>query len=299
MAGSQGITFFRRQRHSALANRRRRSVVSAECWQSQSRYRYCAAAKISSWYFCWYWRRSPARTSWYTCNYSASTLSNARSSGLKLATYLVIMLVAVLGGRVIPFFTNGGLNREASRQWKVVEILAIASLLLLMILELTVAPSMAIAVLAGLAALMHAIRLYGWYQAAIWRVPLLWVLHLGYTWLVVGLLLLALGVSGLISPLLYLHAFTLGVIGSMTLGMMARVSLGHTGRELVVGWPLSAAFALINLAAVTRVILPLLDAQHYSQWIILAGVFWTLAFMLFVFVYARILILPRVDGRPG
>ncbi len=219
--------------------------------------------------------------------------------GLKLATYLVILLVVVLGGRVIPIFTDHGLNREASQRWKAVEILAIGALLLLMILELAAAPPMAIAVLAGLAALMHAIRLYGWYQSGIWRVPLLWVLHLGYAWLVVGLLLQALGVSVYINPLLYLHAFTLGVVGGMTLGMMARVSLGHTGRKLVVGWPLSAAFALINLAAVTRVILPLLDAQRYNLWIVLAGVFWTLAFVLFVFVYARILILPRVDGRPG
>jgi len=219
--------------------------------------------------------------------------------GLKLATYLVIMLVVILGGRVIPFFTDGGLGRKTSRSWKTVEILAVVSLLLLIILDLTAAAPIAIAVLAGLAALMHAIRLYGWYQAGIWRVPLLWVLHLGYAWLVVGLLLLALGASGQINPSLYLHAFTLGAIGSMTLGMMARVSLGHTGRELVVGWPLGTAFALINLAAVMRIILPLFDAQNYSLWIHLAGVFWTLAFALFVLVYARILILPRVDGRPG
>ena len=59
------------------------------------------------------------------------------------------------------------------------------------------------------------------------------------------------------------------------------------------------AFALINLAAVTRVILPLFDAQHYSLWVMLAGIFWTLAFVLFLLVYTRILILPRVDGRPG
>jgi uncharacterized protein involved in response to NO len=219
--------------------------------------------------------------------------------GLKLATYLVILLVAILGGRVIPFFTNRGLNREASCSWKAIEILAIASLLLLLILDMLAAAPTAIATLAGLAALMHAIRLYGWYQAGIWRVPLLWVLHLAYAWLVVGLLLQALGVSGQINPSLYLHAFTLGVIGGMTLGMMARVSLGHTSRALVVGWPLGLAFVSINLAALTRVILPLLDAQHYSLWILLAGVFWTLAFALFVLVYARILILPRVDGRPG
>jgi uncharacterized protein involved in response to NO len=219
--------------------------------------------------------------------------------GLKLATYLVILLVVILGGRVIPFFTDRGLNREASRSWKAIEITAIVSLLLMMILEFAAAPPMAIAAMAGVAASMHAIRLYGWYQAGVWRVPLLWVLHLGYAWLIVGLLLQALGASGQINPLLYLHAITLGTIGGMTLGMMARVSLGHTGRELVVGWPLSTAFALINLAAVTRVILPLLAAQHYSLWVALAGVFWSLAFVLFVLVYARILILPRVDGRPG
>jgi uncharacterized protein involved in response to NO len=219
--------------------------------------------------------------------------------GLKLASYLVILLVAVLGGRVIPFFTDRGLGRESSRSWKAVEILAIASLLLLMILELAAAAAMTIAVLAGLAGLIHAIRLYGWYQAAIWRVPLLWVLHLAYAWLIAGLLLLGLGVGGQLNPQLYLHAFTLGVIGGMTLGMMARVTLGHTGRGLVVGWQSSAAFALINLGAVTRVFLPLLDPAHYGLWILLAGVFWTLAFLLFVLVFARILILPRADGRPG
>jgi uncharacterized protein involved in response to NO len=128
--------------------------------------------------------------------------------GLKLATYLVILLVTILGGRVIPFFTNRGLNREASCSWKAIEILAIASLLLLLILDMLAAAPTAIATLAGLAALMHAIRLYGWYQAGIWRVPLLWVLHLAYAWLVVGLLLQALGVSGQINPSLYLHAFS-------------------------------------------------------------------------------------------
>jgi uncharacterized protein involved in response to NO len=219
--------------------------------------------------------------------------------GLKLATYLVILLVVILGGRVIPFFTDRGLGGETSRSWKTVEILSIASLPLLVVMDLASAPQLAIAVLAGLAALLHAIRLYGWYQTAIWRVPLLWVLHLGYAWIVIGLLLLALGVGGYINPLLYLHAFTLGTIGGMTLGMMARVSLGHTGRELKVGWPLSTAFALINLAAVTRIILPLFYAQSYNLWIMLAGIFWTLAFALFLLVYAHILILPRIDGRPG
>jgi uncharacterized protein involved in response to NO len=225
--------------------------------------------------------------------------SSSARLGLKLATYLVILLVVILGGRRIIKKTDRGLGQESSRSWKTVEILSIVSLAVLAILELASAAPMAIAGLAGLVAAVHAFRLYGWYQINIWRVPLLWVLHMGYAWLVVGLLLLALGVGGYINPLLYLHAFTLGTIGGMTLGMMARVSLGHTGRELRVGWPLNTAFALINLAAVTRIILPLFYAQYYSLWIMLAGIFWTLAFALFLIGYARILILPRVDGRPG
>lgn len=225
-------------------------------------------------------------------------VSSARP-GLKIATYLIITLVAVIGGRVIPFFTDRGLARKTSRQWRVIEILAIATLLLLMVLELSAVAPAAIAAAAALAAFTHAVRLYGWYNPGIWRVPLLWALHLAYAWLVIGLMLLALGVSGQVNPQLYLHAFTVGVIGSMTLGMMARVSLGHTGREMKAGWTLALAFTLVNLAALTRVILPLLEARFYGLWIMLAGVLWTLAFVIFVLVFSRILVRPRLDGRPG
>ena len=225
--------------------------------------------------------------------------ASSAGAGLKLAVSLVVLLVALLGGRVIPFFTDRGLGREDSRQWKTIEILAVASLVAVMAMELATAPQNAIAVAAALAASVHSVRLYGWYRSGVWRVPLLWVLYLAYAWLIAGLLLHALGAGGLIDPRLYLHAFTLGVIGAMTLGMMARVSLGHTGREIAVGWTTTLAFVLANLAALTRVVLPLFDAQNYSLWIMLAGILWTLSFAIFVLVYARILVMPRIDGRPG
>jgi uncharacterized protein involved in response to NO len=94
------------------------------------------------------------------------------------------------------------------------------------------------------------------------------------------------------------HALTAGAIGALTLGMMARVSLGHTGRPLTVGRPMTIAFAAITIAAAMRVAAPLLP-RHYLTLLIAAGVLWTGAFLVYLVKYARILVSPRVDGRAG
>jgi uncharacterized protein involved in response to NO len=222
------------------------------------------------------------------------------NSGTYLAVYLIVLLIAIVGGRVIPFFTERGLaGGVTTRQWKPVEILAFGSLIILTALELAHAPSIAVMLAAGLAAIAHGIRLFGWYRNAVWRVPLLWILHLGYAWLVAGFLLQALSAAGLVNPMLAIHAYTAGGIGTITLGMMARVALGHTGRALQVGAAMSRAFILVNLAAFSRVFLPVIDSDHARAWIVLAGIFWSVAFAIFVISYARVFIQPRVDGRPG
>jgi len=225
--------------------------------------------------------------------------ASSAPAGMKFALYLVLLLIVILGGRVIPFFTDRGLDREVTRRWKAIEALSIGSLLLLAILDLQNVTAPVVASVAAGAALVHALRLYGWYQAGIWRLPMVWVLQLAYAWLVVGLLLQALAAAGLLNPMLALHAHTLGAIGGMTLGMMARVSLGHSGREINATCLTTWAFVLINLAALVRVLLPIVDAPHYSLWLQLAAIFWTLAFALFVLVYAPMLVKPRVDGHPG
>jgi uncharacterized protein involved in response to NO len=104
---------------------------------------------------------------------------------------------------------------------------------------------------------------------------------------------------GLVPPQFTIHAFTVGGIGVLTLGMMARVSLGHTGRPLKVGAAMTTAFVLINLAAVGRGLLPPFFPQFFSQLIVASGAFWIAAFTIFIIVYTPILIQPRVDGRPG
>ena len=117
--------------------------------------------------------------------------------------------------------------------------------------------------------------------------------------IILGFIFTALSAYALISPALALHAFTLGGIGVLTLGMMARVSLGHTGRILKASNAIALAFVLLNLAALFRVLLPIALPAWYNGFVYLASLSWLAAFALFVFVYAPILTSSRVDGQEG
>jgi uncharacterized protein involved in response to NO len=226
-------------------------------------------------------------------------ISDTATLGLHLAVYVVVAMITVMGGRVIPSFTDNKLHTRA-RRWKTVERLVPVVTVVALIAALVAADSPITALLAAVAAALHAIRLAGWYTPKFWSVPLLWILHLGYAWIAFGFALLALSAAGL-SPAAVsaLHAFTAGGIGVLTLGMMARVSLGHTGRLLEPAPVMTRAFVAINLAALIRVTLPLFFPGVYMQIMTAAGLAWVAAFGLFVVVYAPMLLRPRVDGKPG
>lgn len=226
-------------------------------------------------------------------------LSGTARLGLHLAVYVVVVMITLMGGRVIPSFTDNKLQTRA-RRWKTVEWLVPAVTVGALIAALLAPDSRVTALLAAIAAALHAIRLVGWYTPKLWSVPLLWILHLGYAWIAFGFALLALSAAGL-SPAAVnaLHAFTVGGIGVLTLGMMARVSLGHTGRLLEPAPVMTRAFVLINLAALIRVTLPLFFPGVYMQIMTAAGLAWVAAFGLFAWVYAPMLLRPRVDGKPG
>lgn len=208
--------------------------------------------------------------------------------------YIIILLIAIMGGRVIPFFTEKAIPGTKTSTWPLLEQIGLAALVLLILLKpFTPAGAALCALVAGLA---HGLRLYGWYDRGIWSRPLLWVLHLGYAWLAAGLLLEALAWLHWLPPSLAMHALTLGTIGMITLGMMARVSLGHTGRSLETGAAILWAFRLLALAVVVRVLFPLVVMAWYPYWVLLAGVLWVLAFIVFILVYRPILVRPRVNG---
>lgn len=215
--------------------------------------------------------------------------------------YLIIMLVALMAGRVAPMFIRNGVGGGAnvvSYPW--VERLALPALALVLLGQLLAPGTAWVSWAAAVAALIHAIRLYGWAVRGMWRHPLVWVLVAAYAWLVVGLVLMALAawVGG--TGTTALHALVYGALGMMTVGMMSRVSLGHTGRMVNAEHPgLAPIYGILLVGAVVRVFLPIIDAAHYPLWILGSQGLWMLAFALFLWRFGMIWVRPRVDGRYG
>ncbi|MCG8380416.1 MAG: NnrS family protein, partial [Proteobacteria bacterium] len=134
----------------------------------------------------------------------------------------------------------------------------------------------------------------------IWKKPLLWSLYLAMIFIDLGFLLIAAGLVTDVSRYLAIHAFAYGGMGLMTLGMMSRVSLGHTGRDIhAPPAAMTAAFLLLTAGAVCRVLLPLFIIDYYVIFIMLSQVLWVSAFLIFVIAYAPMLYRPRIDGRSG
>jgi len=219
--------------------------------------------------------------------------------GTELMLYLALLLIVVMGGRVIPGFTQGQFPRGTSWGHPWVDTCAVGSLLILVLVDLLAAPAPVIAGLCIAAAIAHAVRLVGWHTREIWRTPLLWILHVGYGWLVFGLILKAGTLIGLVPPLLFRHAFTAGTIGGIIFGMICRITLGHTGRPMRLPRFMVIAFIAINTAVILRVLLPWIAPQFYLLWLKLSAAAWTLAFGIFLVQYGPMLCQPRADGRPG
>ena len=130
--------------------------------------------------------------------------------------------------------------------------------------------------------------------------PMLWILHFGHAWIGAGLLLKAASAASLgVPPSVATHALTAGAIGTLTLGMMARVTLGHTGRPIRASLPTTIAFVAITVSAFLRVVGPWLRADLTKTILIASGVCWSLAFTIYLVVNLATLLTPRPDGKPG
>jgi uncharacterized protein involved in response to NO len=209
---------------------------------------------------------------------------------------VVLLVIAIMGGRVIPSFTNNAVAGARARRNPWVEYGALGFVVLILGLDLLQLPVWWAALPA---AVLHAIRVALWAPLATRGRPILWILHLSYAWVVVHLLLRGLAGLDLVSPALATHALTVGVIGGLTLGMMTRTARGHTARPLQVGPWETAAYVLVHAAAVVRVLIPLLLPGSYVALIAVSGVLWSAAFAIFTVVYIPILTRPRLDGQPG
>lgn len=234
-------------------------------------------------------------------------LEGGERIGLYGAVYLILALVLTLGRRVFPFFIQNGINADGRteklelKNSKVLDLSSLTLFLLFVLVELFAPQQLTlIGLLATALLVVHAIRFYNWYSNEVWSRPLVWILTVGYGWIILGFLLKALSTIGIISPFVALHAFTFGAVGTITIGMMARVILGHTGRS-VFNPPegLNLIFLLLTAGAAIRVFLPLLLPTLSMQWMLLSQLLWAASFTLFASRYAMMLIRPRIDGRPG
>ncbi len=222
-------------------------------------------------------------------------------AGLYSGVYLVIALILVMSRRVLPFFIERGVSRPVTlvnRAW-----LDAASLFLFLgfwVADIVEPDSLPVAWLAGILCVLHAIRLAGWHAAGIRGQPLLWILYLAYAVVVIGFgLKVAVYVFG-ISPSLPLHAFTYGGIGLFTMGMMARVTLGHTGRNILEPpAAMSWMFMILLAGVVVRVAFPLFDDSRYALWMGLSQLLWIVSFGVFLFTCLPMLVRPRIDGQAG
>jgi len=226
---------------------------------------------------------------------------SAMTTALHAALLLVVALVLTVAGRVLPGFIERGVDVRVTisdRPWAARA--SLAAFLVFFVAELVVElPLLAAAGAAGVA-IANGIRLAAWHTPALWRRPLLWGLYLALLSIEAGFVLYALAPWFAIPRTLPLHALGMGGIGLATLAMMARVALGHTGRDIHA--PPAAvrpALGLLAAAVLARVALPLAAPAHYALAIGLAQAGWIAAFALYLVAYAPILVRPRVDGAAG
>lgn len=217
-------------------------------------------------------------------------------NALLVGVHLVTAIVLLIGGRVIPFFTANA-TKTITRSTGWLEKTIIVGVLGMLVLQTFNLPGLGTWLIAlGLLVLA---RMHGWNTSTALRIPILAVLHIGHIWLGLGLVMRGLSSYLPITPNLGLHVITLGGLSTISLGMMARVALGHTGRKIESPAIITAAFLLLTAAVVVRGGLPLVWTSGYVTSITVGATLWSLAFGIYMLRYIPILILGRVDGRPG
>jgi uncharacterized protein involved in response to NO len=256
------------------------------------------------------WRKRNWRNIGFAIGLLAATLLNlcmhldamglapgAAATAIEGALAAVTVLLVVMTARVVPFFTGNALPDAGARRLPRLDAATLAIVVVALAARLVLPETAVAAGLAFAAAALLVGRMALWGTLASFRNPMLWVLHLGHLWIAIGFVLegaYALGAA--IPATLPAHALTVGAIGGLTLGMMARSGLGHSGRRIVAGPLLATAFVAINIAAWARTLAPAMMPSHYERAMVISASFWSLAFALFLIVMVPVCIRPRADA---
>ena len=232
----------------------------------------------------------------------------ALSNGLLSTSYefaldIIVILIAIMGGRVIPAFTSNAIPAANVRTDSRIEWVAIASVVTIAAAGVSGAwwtiPKGVLTGLLAVGALSHSIRLALWAPHRTYSQPLLLMLSVAYAWLPISLAFRMLAELGVVPAAAGVHALTIGAMSSLMLAMMARSALGHTGRPLLAGTAEISAFLLLQLAAFIRVVAASFPTESYRYAVLTAGIMWSIAFGIFLIAYFPILTRQRIDGRPG
>lgn len=213
------------------------------------------------------------------------------------------LLMLVIGGRITPAFSAGWLRMQGGNPDRVrvlpwLENATLGSVLTLFVLTLAGVDGIWILVVALVAALASGGRLAAWRGWLVRKDPLLWILHLSLLWIPVAFVLLAGAEAGWWPATVWYHAIGIGAMGGLILGVISRVSLGHTGRRLVLPRGMVTAFAFVHLSALVRVATAF-GGLPWQAGVSLSALLWMLAFALFLWRFTSILVRPRPDGAPG
>lgn len=225
------------------------------------------------------------------------------AGALHAAVYALIVLYALTGGILTPIFTGNALREkgrgEQARFSVPLEVAAVVTVVVLALADLAGASSLSVGIAALACAIVHGWRVARWRGWRVADVPLVLPMHLGFAWLVAAFALKAVAeLGGAVPDTAWLHAFTVGALGMMMMGLMLRVSLRHTGRPLVVPGMLRAAGALMLAAAFVRLAVSVHGLGTGAT--LVAALAWLAAFAIYLAYFAPVLVAPsRPSGGPG
>lgn len=221
---------------------------------------------------------------------------------LVLAMDIFAFFLVIIGGRIIPLFTKNKLPESGAEKRLIVDRFAIGSISLVLVVDLFAffvelqGLSSFVFIVAGS---VHIFRMRTWGSRATLGTPLLWILHLGYFLLSVALIMRGLDVWFPTGTTAALHMMTIGGIGILGLGMISRVTLGHTGRSIVASNGMKFSFLILTFSMIIRLFGPIFFGKYTAMHFTISGILFGIAFLLFLISTVRILLSPRPDGKEG
>lgn len=213
---------------------------------------------------------------------------------------VVSMVIVIVTGRVIPMFTRNGAPGSAPKSYPLLEKSALVAIFVSTVTNIIFGSGAAYAACAIVVAALLLLRWALSSPLATWRNPILWSLHAALLWLPIGYFLRAYAsIDPSVPATVGIHALTIGVIGGLTLAMMTRTARGHTGRILAASPTETWAYVFIIGGAAVRVFMPLALPTLYLESVLFSAALWTLAFCLYLKIFAPWLWSARIDGKPG